>query len=638
MAGLRVSGSTSPDNEPLPTADGGLRPVKPFPIRSLVTSLILTLLLVGVLAWHLWTSYQGVQNTVGTDLNIQRLSGVVVHLDEVLTMSARMSAATGDLYWEQRYRTYEPQLDRAIVEVMRLAYDTPLEDASAATNEANTRLVEMEQRAFDLVRSGRREEAMSLLTGESYEEQKLSYAVGIKSISMALRERAAADLQSWRRALYLGLAAALATLPVLFVIWFVVLRGVRRHMAERTRTQKELERHREHLAELVEERTRQLNTANEELARRAQDLARTEARYRDLFENAPDLMAVLSVPGGEVIDCNQTLREALKLDRQDVVGRSFLSFYSPESRQAGAASFVAFAVEGRVSNAERTLQRSNGDTIEVLAGATPICDESGRIVAARCTWRDITTLKQAQREVARHVAALARSNAELEEFAYIASHDLQEPLRKILAFGDRLKLACRDALTDQGRDYLDRMLGAASRMQTLINDLLTYSRVTTLAQPYAPADLNTILREVLSDLEVRVEQTGARVEAGDLPTIQADPTQMRQLFQNLIGNALKFRRPEEAPQVRIHAESADGMCRITVQDNGIGFDPRYADRIFGVFQRLHGRAEYEGTGIGLAVCQKIAHRHGGEIIAHGEPGRGAAFTVSLPFEHRGNNE
>jgi light-regulated signal transduction histidine kinase (bacteriophytochrome) len=289
-----------------------------------------------------------------------------------------------------------------------------------------------------------------------------------------------------------------------------------------------------------------------------------------------------------------------------------------------------------VSNAERTLRRADGSTLEVLAQATCIRDPSGAIIAARCTWRDITRIKQAEREVARNVAALARSNAELQEFAYVASHDLQEPLRKVLAFGDRLQAACAESLTDQGRDYMERMLNAARRMQTLINDLLTFSRVTTQAQPLVPVHLNEVLREVLSDLEVRIEQSGARVDVGLLPTLQADPTQMRQLFQNLVGNALKFRRADETPQIRIRGETADGMHRITVEDNGIGFEEKYAERIFGIFQRLHGRGEYEGTGIGLAVCQKIAKRHGGQITATGVPGRGATFIVSLPVEYKGS--
>jgi light-regulated signal transduction histidine kinase (bacteriophytochrome) len=177
---------------------------------------------------------------------------------------------------------------------------------------------------------------------------------------------------------------------------------------------------------------------------------------------------------------------------------------------------------------------------------------------------------------------------------------------------------------------MERVQNAAQRMQTLINDLLTFSRVTTKAQPFAPVDLAELVQEVVADLEARIERTGGRVEIGSLPIIDADPLQIRQLFQNLIGNGLKFHKEEEAPIVKVYTKSLNGTCQILVQDNGIGFDEKYLDRIFAIFQRLHGRLEYEGTGIGLAVCRRIAERHGGSITAKSTPGQGATFIVALP--------
>ena len=235
---------------------------------------------------------------------------------------------------------------------------------------------------------------------------------------------------------------------------------------------------------------------------------------------------------------------------------------------------------------------------------------------------------------------------ELQEFAYGVSHDLQEPLRKITAFGDRLRDKCAMQLSEDGLDYLKRMQDAARRMSNLINDLLALSRVTTQAKPCVSVDLNTVVSEVLSDLEVLVEKSRGKVEVGSLPTIHADPTQMRQLFQNLIGNALKFRKQDVAPVIQIQAEPAarasslnnDGenghpLWQIKVQDNGIGFEDKYRDRIFEVFQRLHGRSEYEGSGIGLSLCRKIVSRHGGSISALGTPGAGATFLITLPEKH-----
>ncbi len=248
-------------------------------------------------------------------------------------------------------------------------------------------------------------------------------------------------------------------------------------------------------------------------------------------------------------------------------------------------------------------------------------------------------LKDANERLTISTLDLERSNRELQDFAFVASHDLQEPLRKIQAFGDRLKSKHGAALGDEGRDYLDRMQAAARRMHTLINDLLTFSRVTSKAQPFVPVDLEQVTHEVLSDLEIRVNEAGGRVEVGDLPTLEADPLQMRQLLQNLLGNALKFRRDGVPPVVRLSAAEAGGngsgpACRLVVEDNGIGFDVKYLDRIFTPFQRLHGRSEYEGTGMGLAVCRRIVERHGGAITAESTPGEGTRFLVTLPMQSR----
>jgi PAS domain S-box-containing protein len=252
-------------------------------------------------------------------------------------------------------------------------------------------------------------------------------------------------------------------------------------------------------------------------------------------------------------------------------------------------------------------------------------------------------LAAANEELKGAALRLEYSNRELQDFASVASHDLQEPLRKVQAFGDRLKSRCGTAIDEQGRDYLDRMLNATKRMQSLILDLLSFARVTSQAQPFLPVDLAQVAREVLADLEVRIAETSAVVEVGDLPSIDADAMQMRQLLQNLIGNALKFRQKGEPAAVRVYAENADfrtavdGMFRFVVEDRGIGFDEKYLDRIFKVFQRLHGRAEYEGTGVGLAICRKIAQRHGGDITARSSVGQGARFLVALPFCHGAQN-
>lgn len=243
---------------------------------------------------------------------------------------------------------------------------------------------------------------------------------------------------------------------------------------------------------------------------------------------------------------------------------------------------------------------------------------------------------------------LQRSNRELEEFAFVASHDLQEPLRKIRAFGDRLLQKYSGPLGERGADYVARMHSASERMSLLINDLLSFSRVTTKRSPFAQVNLNTILGKALEDLEFSLEESGGKVEYSSLPTIDADATQIGQVFMNLISNSLKFRRSDVAPLISIRYELGDQCkvdpaderewCCLYITDNGIGFEQEYADRVFNLFQRLHGRDEYAGTGIGLALCRKIVERHGGTIRVASEPNKGTEFSIRLPTSQPTNDD
>jgi light-regulated signal transduction histidine kinase (bacteriophytochrome) len=244
---------------------------------------------------------------------------------------------------------------------------------------------------------------------------------------------------------------------------------------------------------------------------------------------------------------------------------------------------------------------------------------------------DVTERRLSEQRLADQHRELQRSNAALDEFALVASHDLQEPLRKILSFGERLNTSAGRTLQGDSQQHLERMLSAAARMRTLILGLLAYSQTTTRVQPFASTSLAAIARDVITDLETTIAEVGGRVDVGDLPMIEADPLQMRQLFQNLLGNALKFRRTDTAPVVRLDATRInDQYCAITVADNGIGFNPEHADKIFRMFERLNGRVQYEGSGIGLSICRRILERHGGTIAATSTAGQGATFTVTLP--------
>lgn len=251
--------------------------------------------------------------------------------------------------------------------------------------------------------------------------------------------------------------------------------------------------------------------------------------------------------------------------------------------------------------------------------------------------REVSERKRAEAEAQIYARRLERSNRDLEDFAFIASHDLQEPLRKIIAFGDRLARSELFQGNEVERDYVERMQSAAYRMRALLNDLLTYSRVSTQQQRFSPVDLSHILAGVVQDLEISLDQTGGQVILEDLPEVEADPVQIRQLFQNLIGNGIKYHRPGVPPVVRVHGQVAqdqatgEEIAQIFVEDNGIGFESQHVEKIFQPFQRLVGRSEYDGSGMGLTICRKIVERHEGEITALSTPEKGSTFIVKLPL-------
>ncbi|MGH8644825.1 MAG: sensor histidine kinase [Gammaproteobacteria bacterium] len=323
-----------------------------------------------------------------------------------------------------------------------------------------------------------------------------------------------------------------------------------------------------------------------------------------------------------------------------------------ESRRSGEHALIGLAIGtllslGLVFVAYYLIRRDVRERERAAGALRAAHDQLERHVEERTRElaQEVVSHRQAEENLRALSVELERSNRELQDFAFIASHDLQEPLRKIQAFGDRLKARYGDTLEAQGRDYLERMQNAARRMHDFINDLFTLSRVTIKARPFVPVALEEVAQEVVSDLEARIEETGGRVKVDTLPTIEADPVQMRQLLQNLIDNALKFHRPEEPPFVQIRGtliepnelageEAADNrFCKIVVTDNGIGIDEHYLDKVFTPFQRLHGRGEYEGTGMGLAVCRKIVERHGGRIGATSTPSEGTTFWVTLPLTY-----
>jgi PAS domain S-box-containing protein len=352
---------------------------------------------------------------------------------------------------------------------------------------------------------------------------------------------------------------------------------------------------------------------------------------REILDTMADALFVIDA-NGCIRVVNHAVHELLGYRDSDLIGRAIDKLEEISTDETISRTLRDVARRGAIRDQERRLKHVDGHAISVSISISPVGErdaQEGAVIIAR----DIRARKRAEEELHSALHRLEVSNRELEDFAYVASHDLQEPLRKIQAFGDLLRSKHAAALPDQARDYIERMQSAARRMQVLINDLLSFSRVTTKAQPFVRVDLDHIAHEVVKDLETRLHDSGGRIDVGPLPSIDADPLQMRQLLQNLAGNGLKFHRPDVPPVVEIRGALENGQCRITVSDNGIGFEEKYADRIFTMFERLHARTRYEGTGIGLAICRKIAERHGGEIRAHGKVGEGATFVVTLPVRH-----
>jgi PAS domain S-box-containing protein len=352
---------------------------------------------------------------------------------------------------------------------------------------------------------------------------------------------------------------------------------------------------------------------------------------REILETMADALFVLDAEGNVRV-INGAARTLLGYSNADLLGRSIDKLEVLNSDATISRTLRELSRKGPIRDQHRLLRHKDGHAVDVSISISPVSEvnvQEGAVVIAR----DIRERMLAQEDLHSAMRRLEASNRELEDFAYVASHDLQEPLRKIQAFGDRLKAKHAGELVPQARDYIDRMQAAAKRMQILINDLLTFSRVTTKAQPFVPVDLGQIAREVAHDLELRAHDAAGEISIGALPSIDADPLQMRQLLQNLVSNALKFHREGVPPRVDISGESDNGRVRVVVRDNGIGFEEKYAERIFTMFERLHGRGSYEGTGIGLAICRKIAERHGGEIAARSTPGQGSTFIVTLPVNH-----
>jgi light-regulated signal transduction histidine kinase (bacteriophytochrome) len=314
--------------------------------------------------------------------------------------------------------------------------------------------------------------------------------------------------------------------------------------------------------------------------------------------------------------------------KEEVIGKPFLDLLAPESRSQILETVPALMERGNIRTDALWLKK-NGETIDVEANVSVIEDAAGQPTAFLAVARDVTGRKQMEQQLDSTLADLQRSNAELEQFAYIASHDLQEPLRMITSYMQIIEGDYKGKLDADADQYIAFTVEGAKRMQTLIDDLLAYSRVGTRGEPFIPTSMNSALSKAIANLEVAIEESHAVVTHDQLPTVLGDESQLIQLFQNLLGNAIKF-RGDDAPVIHVGVEETKDGWVFSVRDNGIGIDMKYIERIFTIFQRLHARDEYPGTGIGLAVVKKIVERHGGRIWVESAPESGSTFYFTLP--------
>ena len=358
-------------------------------------------------------------------------------------------------------------------------------------------------------------------------------------------------------------------------------------------------------------------------------LAESERAFRTLAESMPQ-MVWMCQPDGLNIYFNQRWVDYTGLTLEESYGRGWNTPFHPDDKQPAWNAWNHATATGDIYQIECRLRRADGEYRWFITRGVPFRDGEGRIVKWFGTCTDIDDMKLAEAQIRSHAAELQRSNRELEHFAYVASHDLQEPLRTIGSFSELLANRYRGRLDSDADEFIAFIVNGAKRMQILINDLLALSRVGTRGQPFAPVECADSLQAAQENLEISITENGAVITRDPLPVVKADRGQLTQLFQNLLGNAIKFHRPGAPPRIHVSAARNNGAWQLSVRDNGIGIQPEYFDRIFVVFQRLHERDKYPGTGIGLAICMKIVERHGGRLWVESTPEAGSCFHFTIP--------
>lgn len=390
-------------------------------------------------------------------------------------------------------------------------------------------------------------------------------------------------------------------------------------------------------------RRAELARANAALRSTNRALSELKDRYSDLYQNAPVMYFSLG-PDGTLLDCNDTMVETLGFDRETLIGRPYQRIVTPELQPLFPARQAGFLRTGHLEVESRWVC-ADGRQLDVLLVATAVRDAEGRILHSRTVAQDMTRRKQLEAELLaqddrlrRAVDELSRKNKELDEFGFVVSHDLVEPVRTLLGLSTFLEQDHGETLGEVGREYLHQLREASLRMRSLVAALLQHSRAGHAVGAFEPVDVNACLDRVREDLQALVQERSAEVVAiGPMPTLQGDPGRITQVLANLVANGLKYNRSER-PRVELSAtwQPGDAMATLAVRDNGLGIDPAHHEKIFGLFRRLHAQDDYEGTGAGLAIVRKVAEAHGGKVWVESRPGAGSTFFVRLPALPAGN--
>jgi|GEM_PF-3479471 len=703
-----------------------------FLIINVSVSLLLLLLL-----WFIYNLYAEDIRFVEHEekiIEVSRLEGEIRFYDEVLSMSARMAVITGDEKWEQRYRETEEKLEKNL-EKAKVFFPDELIIHLEKTNVANEKLIELENKAFELINMGKKKQAEKLLFSDEYDSYKKQYALAVdasyKSLNILMRAEEEKTFSTILKYLVFCFFLVLLFLFAWFCLNLILFRGRIRLDEKEVYIQGILENavdgiisidkkgiilsvnpateslfaydasemlgenikmlmpspyHDEHDGylsnyhktgekkvigigrEVMGQRKdgstfpMELSVSENKIGKshsftyivrdiserveKEQQIVEQKVYYENLFKylNVP---AFILDTDHKVTMWNKACEELTGTMSNDVLGTQNYRAAIYEKDRPLLADLVLdetyddpelYPVEIEDSIMPKGKRVHNwadlplkSDKRYLMFDAGPVFDANGERTGVLQVMQDITSMKELEESIQENNKQLKRSNEELDRFAYVASHDLQEPLRMVSSYTQLLSNRYKDKLDDDANEFMDYIVGGAKRMQLLIQDLLSFSRLSSKVEVLRPIEANHLYDNAIGNLAVAIDESGTVVTKEDLPVIHGDEGQLRQLFQNLIGNAVKYRDPEKMNKVHVSVKELSDSYQFCFEDNGIGIEANYFEKIFVIFQRLHGKDKYQGTGIGLSLCKKIVDNHHGRIWVESEYGQGTRFNFTLPM-------